>query len=327
MSTETAPFVEEPEAETAAAPQGELFEMPKMPVKAQDVYLAQIEEDERLLGDPSAEMVNSLADIGLLTPVFLQGPFTRVDGSPLYRVLDGARRVKACRRVKALLAKAGTLERTADLRIDPVPAMVAPAGYAVSQAITLITNYLRSGNPVRDFGALVEELKRPGATAETVAKRLHLTVRDVRRLTALLGLNDTLREAFMAERIAPGLARSIAKFSPAKQAQVVTLLESLKPGEKLHGNEVSALFQKDAVEAIAALPFDEVFGSPEAPEAPPATADDVRDFGALLENVQTALNEREERITKAMALLGETPASKFTALTHLKLMQILEGSL
>jgi ParB-like chromosome segregation protein Spo0J len=264
--------------ETTAAPvQLELFDL-KLTVKFSSVALELLTPNEGLPGEPSADLIASLASLGLLTPIIVQ-ELPKAEGAVYthFRVLDGARRLKAARQLLADDTLKLSSKRLKELRLSPIPCAVVPAGFASGPVVTLVTNYLRGDNPVRDFAALEELLKKPGSTPESIAQALHLPAKEVQRLTRLLALRPLLREAFLAGQIKPGVARRLAKWPQDRQKTVEAQLVALGT---VTGPDLDALMSAGSAAAVAALPGSlfsgpgaELLGSaaPTPPEADPFT--------------------------------------------------------
>lgn len=241
-------------------PEATLFEDEAPDLWTNQIHLDLLTPSDELNATLDNGMVESLRRFGMLCPVGVHDRKSAPGPPSPYRVLDGARRIIAARHLGTVLDQE-TMER---LRLDPVSVVFVPRNYSSTEALTLIANYQRSPNPIRDFLALETALKRPGATPRKIARELGLDERDLGRLAKLLSLNEILRQAFIDGEIAPGIASRIAKMSQDRQTRICTYrlqkLSELPEGKSLvlTGKEIERLFKRDAQAAIASL-GDEVF--------------------------------------------------------------------
>lgn len=228
------------------------------------IHLEGLTPSDDLLGDPNPTLIASLGDFGMMNPIWA------IQGNGVYRILDGARRVKAAR----ILAKKLSATEMKDRRLDPVCCAVFPEGTSDAEAFTIIANHHREANERRDYDAFRRIADRHGASADDLAKELMLPVRRVRQIMRLRNLPEPLQQGFLDGKIKPGIAQRIAKWPEDRQKQAVDVL---KTQGKVTGPDLETLSSVMQTEAVAAIPLQvwETPGMDEVAEAATPAAEGV----------------------------------------------------
>lgn len=150
-------------------------------------------------------------------------------------VLDGTRRIKGLRHLGET-----------NIEVSWVHGIINPDE---RHAWSVAVNQLRSDNPVRD-ASFIAELAGKNRTDKEIAKTLHLTVAEVRRLAKLNELPPMLRKGLEAGKIALGTALTVAKMPRERQARLeVTFGQT----GKLSGQDVQAARQVLVSETMQTL--------------------------------------------------------------------------
>ena len=178
---------------------------------------------------PSASLIRSVREVGVLEPVILE---ERGDG---FGVVDGKRRIKAAR-------LAG--------RTD-VPARVARGvGAGGIAALTIVANEQRSSNPAAEWDA-IRDLQERGFSEAAIARVTGMGAMTIRKRAALGSLVPELAAAFRAGAVPVTVAERAAKLPKERQAE---LADRLKRGERITGAAVAAAQRARVEAAVASLP-------------------------------------------------------------------------
>lgn len=184
---------------------------------------------------PSGAFLESVRVNGVMVPILLIAPDPdRNEAS--YRIVDGRRRFIAAWREG----------------LEDVPSMVLPCTTTErqAQAATVVTNTLRSANPVSEFIA-IHGLVLRGQTPEDVARTLNIPVTTVRSRLRYASLVPPLLSAFTEGRLHPSVAYAAARLSQARQTDLVDLLNTR--GAVTH-RDVRSVREAAVRDAAAALP-------------------------------------------------------------------------
>jgi ParB/RepB/Spo0J family partition protein len=200
--------------------------------------LADLPPNEALLcGEPSPQMVASVASLGVLQPIIL---IASESGSYTYQVADGRHRVKAARAAGLIV----------------IPALVYRSATGGVE-LTVVPNLLRHRNDM----ALYEALSKLDANLSDVdiAAALHISRSQLKRLRRLDKLTPSLRQAVLEGRVKPNIALGLSKLSNARQNEAVEMLDA---GDKVTGSTVVHLAQGQRSQAtqtmLAGLPTMEI---------------------------------------------------------------------
>jgi ParB family transcriptional regulator, chromosome partitioning protein len=169
--------------------------------------------------EPSKAFVESVRRFGVMVPVAV---IATSDNS--YRVLDGRRRVKACR----LLA------------YSHIPAVVFDVGTSPSEVMTVLLNEQRSANPVAEFRAITE-LVGGGASMDDIADATGLSKAQIHERMRLGALDPRLLERAERGEIKPGTAKTLSRLAPSQQDAIA------RKEEKVTGRVVREAKQVAAV--------------------------------------------------------------------------------
>lgn len=176
--------------------------------------------------EPSRAMLQSVREVGILTPVLLvRSPR---DGS--YEVLDGLRRIWAAR-------EAGLAE---------IPARVAAGASGGNAILTLITNEQRSTNPVSEYRSITTLVDdRYGETE--ISRLTGMPIQTIRKRMRIANLITQFFEMFELGDLPAALAEELAKLPEGEQREAY---RRWCEGEKLtHGllQDVRAVRREHAV--------------------------------------------------------------------------------
>lgn len=169
-------------------------------VETGDLPLAQVAGP--LLGpDPASDLVESVKQVGILVPIIVQ----RVaEDAEAFYVVDGRRRLKAAK----------------DAGLDTVPCRILPADVANPEAFTLQANLTRKANPVSEYVAIRDLVKR-GFSERDIAKHLGIKAAVITQRLVLGNLVPTLYELLESGRIAVSVGEAAAKLPPSIQEQLL----------------------------------------------------------------------------------------------------------
>lgn len=182
---------------------------------SQNVALDELPPDAALLGEPSQELLRSVAKLGVLTPI-------HVDAETL-AVLDGRRRIKAA--------------RAAGLTHIPYQSVRQTPGSVEAAVVGVATHATRRRNPVTEYET-VRDLVAKGFTEQGVAEATGFTHQQIKSLLRYRNILPEVWDLVRAGVIAPGVAFEVAKLTPPAQLQ---LLEHHAAGTKLTGKLVREL--------------------------------------------------------------------------------------
>ena len=154
------------------------------------------------------EFMNSISTHGVIQPVLLcrEGDDTQLQ----YRIIEGHRRVAACRY----------------LGLERIPALVYTVDEVRAAEITVIANLQRRDlNPMEQARQYEALMRLSGMTPEQLAERVGKSRRTIYRYLSLLKLTPELQEMVQTGRLSFKQALQCAQAPPEKQAEVATLAE------------------------------------------------------------------------------------------------------
>lgn len=193
---------------------------------------------------PTPEFVANVRAFGILQSIAV-----RDRGARRYEVVEGARRVLACR----------------EIGIGSIHALVYPAQTPrrVIAAMTLSANNLRRSNPLRELEA-IERLVEDGADETSISRELHIPRQTLQARMRLSRLVPELRAALGNGRIGAAVADLASRLDVARQNQLVELLDerAMEPREqdrRITATDVRTLRQARQDSHVAELP-DALFG-------------------------------------------------------------------
>jgi ParB/RepB/Spo0J family partition protein len=196
--------------------------------------------DHEIVPEPTKQLLDSIRRFGILQPILVrERPEQEVgkDGTVLYNLVDGRRRLAACR----------------ELGINPIPVMIAETDLAIADVATLATNATRTSNPIAEYDA-IERLIRKGATIKDISGATGMSQQTIKARQRLFGLEPTLLDAFRAGKVTVSVAEASAKL-PKPIQKVLALLFFTE--QKLTMTDVHEARQARTQQAMAQMePFD-----------------------------------------------------------------------
>jgi ParB/RepB/Spo0J family partition protein len=178
--------------------------------------------------NPTPKLINSLRENGQRRPVEITIFEQKVV------VLNGTRRIKAARKLN-----------WQDVEVDYIPDLTAEE---IRQWIVSANND-QTDNPIRDMQTVLEYVKL-GATPQQTAKKLNLTVSEVKRLIDLGGLPEPILKGIETGKVAMGVAKQIVHLGPNRQQELVPVLQQ---AGKLTGADVRTVRQVSVAQTVASL--------------------------------------------------------------------------
>jgi len=211
--------------------------------------------------DPATleKLADSIQKVGLMQPVVARLIAGAKRGAPLYEIVAGERRLRACRIVA---------ERRGDLDIAVIPAIVNDLSDFEALELATTENFHRD-----DLHALEEAegfeglLLRPigggefnpprarGYTVDELAERYDVSRGYVFASLKLLQLIPAAREAFLADKFGRHVAIQLARMPAAVQADALKRVVQGWGGDPLTARAASELLQREFMLKLGSAPF------------------------------------------------------------------------
>jgi ParB family chromosome partitioning protein len=140
-----------------------------------------------------AALAASIAEVGVLQPILVR-PIGDEDGHPVYELIAGERRLRACKRVG----------------LPTVPAIVRDVNDLASMEQAVVENlHRRDLNPLEEAAAFQQLLDDFGLTHDRLAKRVGKSRTTITNLLRLFQLPPTVQKLVRDGELAEGHARAL----------------------------------------------------------------------------------------------------------------------
>ena len=182
----------------SVAGEHDLREVPVAAVRPNRFQPRQAFDEEALVA-----LAASIAQVGVLQPILVR-PIGDEDGRPVYELIAGERRLRACKR----------------LGLAVVPAIVRNVTDLASMEQAVIENlHRRDLNPLEEAAAYQQLLDDFGLTHDQLAKRVGKSRTSVTNLLRLFQLPPTVQKLVRQGALAEGHARALLGLSDQAQLE------------------------------------------------------------------------------------------------------------
>jgi ParB-like chromosome segregation protein Spo0J len=213
--------------------QPDLLPKPVIERRTVEIDLVDISDAFEYFPDPSDMLITSIQELGIVHPPLVTKAF-RHGSRPMWRVLDGKRRIKAAKQLGFAFLRCTEL--------------IFPENDA-SYQVTLQMHGSRSDNKVGEAVA-IRNLLFHGKSEAEISKLTGFSRATVRSRMVLHNINTDLWEALQNGRISVNTAISCAKLSPELQGQAYAILEREGKLTQVHLKGLRATRRQESMEQM-----------------------------------------------------------------------------